>query len=196
MHNLTETDPKIAHANCVSNMGRLVEALPNHIQEMEDRLPSLIAQLPRELKLTAIYRAMDEIGKAITPHIACQSGCSSCCHYNVQLYPIEVDHIEKQTGHGTLPNPIPSRDFNGLPCPFLRGSECGIYEFRPMSCRKHVALTKTPYWCHPSRCGNIELPLLEWTGAKMAFQTVIADDGRLQPRDIRQVFGQRNRFSP
>jgi Fe-S-cluster containining protein len=39
------------------------------------------------------------------------------------------------------------------PCPFLEGSMCQIYLYRPLACRMHFSLSP-PYWCHPSHFQN------------------------------------------
>jgi len=43
------------------------------------------------------------------------------------------------------------KSYQGLciPCPFLQGTSCRIYPYRPLACRMHFSLSP-PSWCDPS----------------------------------------------
>lgn len=40
-----------------------------------------------------------------------------------------------------------------IPCPFLDGTSCLIYTYRPLACRMHFSLSP-PAWCNPSHFQN------------------------------------------
>lgn len=142
-----ECDPKIAQENAQANFDRLVAGVPKDIQNRENQAAGTIAGMTGSAirKLRALHQEMTIISAAIAPYVACEKGCTACCHYTVHLYPIEAELIEKRTQHQRLSQPTPEADFHGEPCPFLTNGGCGIYEDRPMACRQHVALTNTAY---------------------------------------------------
>lgn len=191
----SEADPLVARANAQHNFERLQHGLPPAILAREDGLAKELATLPGSptKRLRALYAAMSDISSAVEPFAACHAGCSSCCHYNVSVFPLEARYIEVWSGHKRLPAPAPASDFHGTPCPFLKAGQCSIYEFRPMACRKHFAITRTAYWCAPDRCNEEEFPLVNFTSAEEAFEAIIASDRRGEPLDIRQWFGTRSR---
>jgi len=191
-----ERDPRVAQENAQANFERLVTGVPKDIQDRENRVSESIACLPGSAikKLRALHQEMAVISEAIAPYVACKQGCTACCHYSVHLYPIEAEIIEKRTQHRRLPQTGQEADFNGTPCPFLTGGRCGFYEDRQMSCRQHVALTNTAYWCDPIRSDAIRLPMAQLSMVQAAFQQIIQKDGRAEHLDIRQVFGSTRRF--
>lgn len=186
-----EADQQVAKANAQSNFERLTAGFPIAMEERERGLPAEIEQETGSAikKLRRLYLAMEGISKAVAPYVACRSGCASCCHYTVHLYPVEAELIEKRTGHRRLAKPEAPGDFHGLPCPFLIQGRCGIYEDRPIACRKHFAMTASAYWCNPSRSGGIQLPQLQFSGVEESLKEIIKKDGRTEVLDIRQVFG-------
>lgn len=191
-----ERDPRIAQENAQANFERLVTGVPKDIQDRESRVADSIARLPGSAikKLRALYQEMAVISEAIAPYVACKRGCTACCHYTVHLYPIEAELIEKRTQHQRLARPGAEEGFHGTPCPFLSGGQCGIYVDRPMSCRKHVALTHTAHWCDPARSRTVQLPMAKFSMVQAAFQQIIEKDGRTDYLDIRQAFGLEPRF--
>ena len=187
----SEADPLTARTNAQRNFERLREGLSPAILAREDGLATELASLPGSpsKRLRALYAAMAEISAAVEPFAACRAGCSSCCHYNVSVFPLEARYIEEWSGHKRLPARASAADFHGTPCPFLKGGQCSIYEVRPMACRKHFAITQTAYWCAPERCNDQEFPLVNFTSAYDAFEAIIASDRRGEPLDMRQWFG-------
>jgi hypothetical protein len=90
------------------------------------------------------------------PEVACQSGCSYCCHSQVSVIPIEalligafiktdfsrmeiselhtgMSQINARTCGKTLEQIYVIKD--GLPCLFLKQGKCRIYHMRPSICR-------------------------------------------------------------
>ena len=191
LNDASEADPLTARTNAQRNFERLQLGLSPAILEREDALAKELAALPGRpsKRLRALYAAMAEISAAVEPFAACRAGCSSCCHYNVSVFPLEARYIEEWSGHKRLPTPVPGSDFHGTPCAFLKDGQYSIYEFRPMACRKHFAITQTAYWCAPERCNDEEFPLVNFTSAYEAFEAIIASDRRGEPLDIRQWFG-------
>ena len=191
MNDEREADPLTARTDAQRNFERLQQGLSSAILAREDGLAKELAALPGSpvKRLRALYAAMAEISAAVEPFAACRAGCSGCCHYNVSVFPLEARYIEEWSGHQRLPAAGPASDFHGTPCTFLKNGQCSIYEFRPLACRKHFAITQTAYWCAPERCNDEEFPLVNFTSAYQAFEAIIASDRRGEPLDIRQWFG-------
>lgn len=191
MHDNDETDPEVARANTRANFERLQQELPADVVAREDGLARELASLRATpaRKLRILYGALGELMEAVEPFTACRPGCSACCHYNVSVYPLEARLIASWTGRARLREPLPAQDFHGQPCPFLENGRCGIYEYRPMACRKHVALTKTAHWCAPERCNDETFPLVSFSSAVEALEMIIREDGQGTSMDIRQWFG-------
>lgn len=185
-----EADPQIARQNAEANFQSLIARIPPSVQEREGRLLAEIIATPGSAlkKLRHLHWATDELFAEVAPFVACQRKCNACCHYNVHLYPLESDLIEKRTGKARSRSNFPPRDFTGTACVFLKEGECSIYDVRPMACRKHVALTNSAYWCAPERSESIQLPMANFSQVNSAFEYVIEKDGRHQFSDIRQVF--------
>lgn len=187
---LTEVDQEVARANAMANFKRMIEEVPEAIQLLEAGLETRIRQERGSAlrKLRWLYKEMEPIMAALAPFLACRPGCSGCCHYPVDIMPLEADLIAKRTGR----RPIASggtADTEDMPCPFLSNNQCSIYDDRPMVCRKHVALTNTAYWCQPERSDSHEFPMAGLSTVQSAFEYIIALDGRTKPVDIRDVFG-------
>lgn len=187
----SEADPRVAQLNAQANFSRLVAEVPRQIQERESRVAAQIGQLSGSAikKLRALHKELSIILDALSPFVACKSGCTACCHYNISIFPVEADLIAKRTGHTPRAASLPHGDFHGKPCPFLRNGLCGIYESRPMACRTHFALTATNYWCDPQRANAVKLPLIELSQVQAAFEDIVRKDGRYHRADVRQVFG-------
>lgn len=186
---LSEADVEVARTNARANFARLANEVPLAIQQREAGLEKRI-RLERGnalRKLRWLYREMEPIMAALSPFVACQPGCSGCCHYPAGVMPLEAELISKRTGKSLLSGVAVADD--NSPCPFLLDNQCSIYDDRPMVCRKHVALTNTAYWCQPERASSHEFPLAGLSTVQLAFEYVIALDGRLEPIDIREAFG-------
>lgn len=189
--NNDESDPGLAKRNAELNFERLVAQIPRAAQEREENLLEEVkaSQGSAMKKLRLLHQATEELSRAIAPFVACQRGCSACCHYNVHLYPLEAELIEKREGIRRSKRLHPPLDFTGVPCVFLKEDQCSIYDVRPMVCRKHVALTNTSYWCKPERSGSVQLPFANFSQVNAAFEYIIQKDGRYGVSDIRQQFG-------
>jgi Fe-S-cluster containining protein len=90
--------------------------------------------------------------------LACRAGCSWCCHFTVDVRPVEVfrilDFVERtftpeekarvraevKVNSAALWNLGSSeRMTRNVKCPFLNGGRCTIYEARPQTCRNYHA---------------------------------------------------------
>lgn len=187
---MDESDPNLARSSAKQNFEQLVALFPSALRAREEGLLGEIKALKGSAikKLRHLHKVSGLIAEGVAPFIACARGCSACCHYNVHLLPIEAELIEKHSGAKRSRGLHTQQDFTGTPCPFLCDGQCSIYEVRPMSCRRHVAFTKTAYWCAPDRCSDIELPQLRFSEVDAAFEHIVQEDGRYDISDIRQQF--------
>lgn len=90
--------------------------------------------------------------------LACRSGCTWCCHFSVDVRPVEVfsilDFLERtftieeqarvfaevRTNSTALKNLGEiERMRRNVKCPFLNGGRCTIYAARPQTCRNYHA---------------------------------------------------------
>jgi uncharacterized protein len=180
-----------SHRTAEQNRSRMLEALPKQLSKQEDQFLIKIKKVKAGplVKLGILYSFMDEVLKFTSQFMSCKNGCSACCHYKINLSPIEVEYIEKNTLIHRSINIAPGRNFHGEPCPFLKNNSCSIYEVRPFVCRKHHAFTSDAYWCEPTRSNNVQFPLIKFTNIDEAFE-VIKSEGKAEILfDIRQFFG-------
>jgi Fe-S-cluster containining protein len=90
--------------------------------------------------------------------LACKAGCSWCCHFTIDVRPIEafriLDFVEKEfspaektrvrneiQANGTLLSSLNDveRMQQNVKCPFLSEGCCTLYEARPQTCRNYHA---------------------------------------------------------
>ena len=105
------------------------------------------------LQQSASHIGRAAVERAVT--IACQAGCSYCCHARVEAIPPEIFRITKELTsrssqelnrlvqrlqtHVLTHNRLNA--WNQRPeCPFLENDLCAIYEVRPSACRKAHSL--------------------------------------------------------
>ena len=100
--------------------------------------------------------------------VACKKGCFYCCSLHVDTFPGEMKYIldryKEEYGEANYKKVVfkaelRHRDTKELSaeqqrahkklCPFLKGTLCSIYEYRPMSCRSMV-VANTPDLCKQS----------------------------------------------
>lgn len=114
---------------------------------------------PEEHDLLASYRQFLQrieahsarIESRWSEQLACQKGCSGCCHRDLSVFPIEAERIRtylEELGTRPLPAVLPPPltptaltvlELEGaIPCAMLDSDGlCRIYEARPMICRTH-----------------------------------------------------------
>jgi Fe-S-cluster containining protein len=90
--------------------------------------------------------------------LACKQGCSWCCHFSVDVRPVEVfnivhfitshfnaERLERLCGELVANNEIlaalddEQRMRHNIKCPFLIEGSCSIYPVRPQTCRNYHA---------------------------------------------------------
>lgn len=187
---MDEHDVEVARANEILGLDKVRLVLPNRLAEKEDQLVEWHARLkgnPRT-KLLALYDFMAELYRPLAPLTPCKKGCAYCCHYPVSISSVEIDIIERGTGRKRIKKLRPAEAYHGQPCPFLVKGACSIYDYRPFVCRRHLSLTKTPYWCHPDRANEAEFQQLRFSEVELVFKLILAEDTLTRPVDIRQVF--------
>lgn len=177
-------DQEFAVAACK----RLVKGLPAKLMKKELSIANRLerAKLSPLKKLEAIYELLGEIGAYVAPSTPCRKGCSSCCHFAVTVSEVEVQYIEAHTKHKRLKQVLPTDDYHGQACPFLKNNSCSIYSARPFVCRRHYSLAPSPEWCAPEKSFAGELPQLKSSELEKALDAL-----RLSSLvwDVRQVFG-------
>ena len=90
--------------------------------------------------------------------LACKPGCAWCCHFSVDVRPVEVFNIVEHVQQHFSPEQLQQlqekvernaelfsdmdelqRMRQNTPCPFLIDSRCSIYAARPQTCRNYHA---------------------------------------------------------
>jgi Putative zinc- or iron-chelating domain len=87
--------------------------------------------------------------------VQCRSGCSYCCHFNVEATVLEVLRMAAEQAAGTNPDrraaiaetaprlagiDREARRRTGIPCPLLVDGACSAYAARPLACRSLLSL--------------------------------------------------------
>jgi hypothetical protein len=143
-------------------------------------------------KLGALYKFTEELGAALAPHVACKKGCADCCRMSVCISDNEARVIGAATGR--IPAAISSTRhyaqgaFSGVPCPFLKESDCTIYASRPYLCRTHFSFDTSAFWCHPDRSHSIALVSLRFGGTDNAYVDITGGEVNGIFADIRDFF--------
>lgn len=193
---IPENSPNIEEAKARSRT-RFTEfllAIPKDLDALDD---VIAAQLRREnssakSKLGKIYSLISEVGRAVSPYVACSKGCSDCCKMNVSISIIEAERLSVLSRRLMTPVKHPIRhsqeEFSGVPCPFLADDKCSVYEARPYACRAHYSFDTSAYWCHPERSNKVEMSLLQMSGALQAYNEIVGGSPLRGFADIRDFF--------
>lgn len=103
------------------------------------------------------------------PEISCSKGCGFCCSINVDSFEHEVMYINEIIKEQNivfdeerLKKQAEAKNWNDLDpkdkkCVFLGDDNtCRIYDYRPLSCRKHFVVSK-PELCNSEKypCGQV-----------------------------------------
>lgn len=150
-----------------------------------------------EGKRLQFIRLADRFHKAVSPHTACRSRCSACCHLPTMLYEHEAAELSKASGR-ILATPPPrsrrmalaaAKQFFGMPCPFLKQERCSVYEVRPLICRLHHSLNDRPDACNTAlpteerRVANYDVDLIE-----TPYHALVQAEAPLEPWGCMQEF--------
>jgi len=101
-----------------------------------------------------IDRTISEFNPRATT--VCQKGCAHCCYFNVDINVLEAKRLTDiirqmpedrrkevmqrlEIADEAYRQADQQESIYRHPCPFLDGTECSIYEDRPLNCRSHVS---------------------------------------------------------
>ncbi|MBQ7606648.1 MAG: YkgJ family cysteine cluster protein [Desulfovibrionaceae bacterium] len=74
----------------------------------------------------------------------CNEGCEHCCKQPIPATPLEILTIRAFLNVYQL---APTKDRQGIDCPFLQENHCIVYPVRPIACRQYLVFNKK---CLPS----------------------------------------------
>lgn len=158
-----------------------------------------------------LRREADLVVEAIAGLSPCSAGCTHCCHLGTLVTEHEAIVIGKAIGRA--PADVPeelvmrasdaieagaARDltmakktrvhdgYYGVPCPFLDGGRCSIYEDRPMSCRHLINVDVDDLLCRLVPGETITARYLNMRLQQAACLTVMGMNARIA--DIREWF--------
>lgn len=163
-------------------------------QEFNQRLQGLQREASsKRVKLSKLYRLVDDVGALVVDHVACRNGCNHCCHIPVAMQQTEADLIGKAIGRPAVmlkksTFPLSDRGFGyHMPCTFLKEGQCSIYEHRPLTCRTHFNLDDDAMLCEliPEGGPEVPVPLLNLTSMQVAYVTIGGED---KIGDLRDFF--------
>ena len=183
---LTETE-KEAQYNARKNLASAQKAYPHALDQKEGKIGRRLGNIddPQE-KLRVLLKLADELYQPLQRFTPCKKGCSSCCRMpDIHVSELEASEIVAKTGSEISPSP--RRDHTQEPCPFLNEETCGIYDYRPFFCRTHVVFSRTPTWCAPEKCNQLEISMIRFPNLRQAYM----DLPKGEIRDIRQMFAPR-----
>lgn len=99
--------------------------------------------------LKRVYELADKITNEKDSYHVCRRGCAWCCAIPLEVFPIEIEYIEKHTDLKRKPKTYQksSTPWNVGYCPLLdqETGECTVYEWRPFNCRTFVVYDSPEY---------------------------------------------------
>jgi Fe-S-cluster containining protein len=157
-----------------------------------------IAKLPlsQRIRYNKLVKLVDQASEAILPFTACRKGCSHCCHIAALISDVEAQRIGEAIGRkpvktGAFPADVPALQdkYFGVPCTFLKGGRCSIYEVRPLACRLHFSMADDSFFCSTAIAPqNSLVPTLNLQGVDAALFRVTFGS---MHADIRDFFPKR-----
>lgn len=146
------------------------------------------------------------ISEAASKGAACRKGCSACCHIDVEVTEAEAKLIGAEIGRAPSNEPagaiqVPrtvnpdallavkqqgSSTYRGIPCTFLDGGICSIWESRPLACRWQFNVDRDALLCRLVEAEAISVPYLDTTLEKAYMIAKVGLGGRMA--DIRAWF--------
>lgn len=177
------------------NVNAIDSRFAPHLKEANRRATRILNEnKSMRAKMLDLWSFTDFVTSFYTESTACKRGCSHCCHIAVSVSKTEAELIGERTG--IRPASAPSR-MNGdhiewgyhNPCPFLRNSECSIYEWRPIACRIHYSLDKDDLLCRLSPPNTNSVPYINTENLiKLTLLVLTADGSFPHFSDIREWF--------
>lgn len=157
-----------------------------------------IAKLPlsQRIRYNKLVKLVDQASEDILPFTACRKGCSHCCHIAALISDVEAKRIGEAIGRkpvktGAFPADVPALQdkYFGVPCTFLKGGRCSIYEVRPLACRLHFSMADDSFFCSTAIAPqNSLVPALNLQGVDKALFVVTFGS---MHADIRDFFPKR-----
>lgn len=146
------------------------EGALSFLHQRQEQAATFLAQNLDEygMQVPVLAHCMEQFIRAVQAlpvpeDVACEAGCSYCCHTRVSTSPAEVFIIAEQLRNNLSPkifeevalrvSAVVKRGDttrlewwleNSVSCPFLGGSTgnlCTIYSFRPFTCRSHHSIS-------------------------------------------------------
>lgn len=190
-----EADPAVLeHAQLVSEKinGRLDQQRVKVYGTMARHMPT------PEGKVGMLRGMASELQTAVRDLVPCSRGCSDCCHMPTLMSEAEAAVIAGETG-AALATPAAYFDgltlgddspYKGVPCPFLRNHQCGIYAHRPFACRLHVHIDRDNTLCKVFRDEKIRVPRLDTLAFDVHYMKAFGNPLTVRVADIRDFFPQ------
>lgn len=136
------------------NVARLNRATRKSATLGDDALEIARLPLSQRIRYNKLVKLVDEASKDIMPFTACRKGCSHCCNIAALITEVEAQRISEVIGRkpakvGAFPPDVPALQdkYFGVPCTFLKGGRCSIYEVRPIACRVHFSMADDGFFC-------------------------------------------------
>lgn len=143
-----------AEAEAHVNVGRLNAKTRVAARLGEEAMKIARLPLSQRVRYNKLVKLVDQASVEIMPFTACRKKCSHCCHIAAVVSEVEAQRIgeairRKPAKAGTFPPDIPALQdrYFGVPCTFLKGGRCSIYEVRPLACRLHFNMADDPFFC-------------------------------------------------
>ena len=193
---MADRDPEQTKRIATPRLEAFLEAIPEPVKEDVVKLPRQLELMNARAgaKIHRVHVVTDRVYAAAAGHMACRRGCAHCCHVAVVLTGAEAAYVGERIGRAPADiresRPPDVKRFSGSePCTFLRGTECSIYEHRPMACREAHNFDEDDYWCRPenwNKPGAI-VPRPTIPGLRDAYRVASAKSGTVIA-DIREWF--------
>ena len=139
------------------------------IEEAIDFAETTLNRPVTDKDVLRLWEHRDKISKTIDKVVVCKKGCDYCCHMAVGISTFEAEIIRSVTGRQLaevpqVPNPPEEnvKKYVGVPCPFLVGGACSIYEARPTACRTYFNLADDPELCNLKYMNDVPSIDLRW----------------------------------
>jgi len=145
-------------------------------------------------KFIWLKKIMTTLGQATEGIVPCKAGCSDCCKMATNITSLEAEEISKATGipvtvpSSTLTNEESIKAFQGIPCPFLRESQCSIYHVRPFACRAHYSMDKDNLLCKIVPGETIRSPTVNTSQFSLLHALAHVAENEMHLADIREFF--------
>lgn len=173
-----------------ANFARLIAAHP-WLSDVGAAAMGIATRGDKATAYKGLARLADRVTRAAAPHVACTKGCSHCCHISVVITEFEARQIGKACGirpervrKSGKQDELVAKYF-GVPCPFLADGLCSIYAHRPLSCRTHVNLAATSFFCDTQiRPEWSFVPSLNLSGFQLAYGWLFQDEVAADLRDF------------